>query len=283
MTIDDVRKYLASVRFRPAEPDSQNIREFLGIAKAEAVERGDRSGATTIWCLETALRIQDLYLRAFSQMKEHKFYQAWCDLERAEIALASLQRHDTTSWTEFCLGFIQTHIEHWQSIFPYKLFFSPEFIALKKTCSICGKIVTPREPCGHIKGHIYDGEECILEVTPQILGISFVDKPLQKYSVVFAGDPETGTPCDQYNYGIVEYAVNALRNPFDAWNVEHTKRIQPHSRFSHVGRNDPCPCGSTKKYKKCCGPKEGVLCPHMEFHFDVPPPPEIPTEGLLAV
>lgn len=23
---------------------------------------------------------------------------------------------------------------------------------------------------------------------------------------------------------------------------------------SDVGRNDPCPCGSGKKYKKCCGP-----------------------------
>ena len=23
-----------------------------------------------------------------------------------------------------------------------------------------------------------------------------------------------------------------------------------------VGRNDPCPCGSGKKYKKCCGMKE---------------------------
>jgi len=22
---------------------------------------------------------------------------------------------------------------------------------------------------------------------------------------------------------------------------------------SEVGRNDPCPCGSGKKYKKCCG------------------------------
>ena len=26
------------------------------------------------------------------------------------------------------------------------------------------------------------------------------------------------------------------------------RRIQP-----RVGRNDPCPCGSGKKYKKCCG------------------------------
>jgi preprotein translocase subunit SecA len=24
-------------------------------------------------------------------------------------------------------------------------------------------------------------------------------------------------------------------------------------RVHKVGRNDPCPCGSGKKYKKCCG------------------------------
>ncbi|MEE0874530.1 MAG: SEC-C metal-binding domain-containing protein [Ruminococcus sp.] len=23
-----------------------------------------------------------------------------------------------------------------------------------------------------------------------------------------------------------------------------------------IGRNDPCPCGSGKKYKKCCGRDE---------------------------
>ncbi|MEA1649028.1 MULTISPECIES: SEC-C metal-binding domain-containing protein [Nitrospirillum] len=24
-------------------------------------------------------------------------------------------------------------------------------------------------------------------------------------------------------------------------------------RQAKVGRNDPCPCGSGKKYKRCCG------------------------------
>ena len=29
---------------------------------------------------------------------------------------------------------------------------------------------------------------------------------------------------------------------------------EDHRAVSHkVGRNDPCPCGSGKKYKKCCG------------------------------
>lgn len=33
-------------------------------------------------------------------------------------------------------------------------------------------------------------------------------------------------------------------------------KINPHAeprQVEKVGRNDPCPCGSGKKYKKCCG------------------------------
>ena len=32
------------------------------------------------------------------------------------------------------------------------------------------------------------------------------------------------------------------------------ERLEPIKRETpKVGRNDPCPCGSGKKYKKCCG------------------------------
>lgn len=34
--------------------------------------------------------------------------------------------------------------------------------------------------------------------------------------------------------------------------VEEANRIKK-NQFKHVGRNDPCPCGSGLKYKKCCG------------------------------
>ena len=33
---------------------------------------------------------------------------------------------------------------------------------------------------------------------------------------------------------------------------KETKKIQAKSK-KKVGRNDPCPCGSGKKYKQCCG------------------------------
>ena len=35
---------------------------------------------------------------------------------------------------------------------------------------------------------------------------------------------------------------------------EHQKEeIQRYAVEHHIGRNDPCPCGSGKKYKKCHG------------------------------
>jgi uncharacterized protein len=34
---------------------------------------------------------------------------------------------------------------------------------------------------------------------------------------------------------------------------EAASRPAPLPRRSKVGRNDPCPCGSSKKYKRCCG------------------------------
>ena len=34
--------------------------------------------------------------------------------------------------------------------------------------------------------------------------------------------------------------------------VQKTKKATP-KRVNKIGRNDPCPCGSGKKYKQCCG------------------------------
>lgn len=33
----------------------------------------------------------------------------------------------------------------------------------------------------------------------------------------------------------------------------HTPENKPYVNSDRIGRNDPCPCGSGKKFKKCCG------------------------------
>jgi len=32
-----------------------------------------------------------------------------------------------------------------------------------------------------------------------------------------------------------------------------TRTVVAPRSVTKIGRNDPCPCGSGKKYKKCCG------------------------------
>ena len=39
----------------------------------------------------------------------------------------------------------------------------------------------------------------------------------------------------------------------DNANGENMINIVPQINDTKVGRNDMCPCGSGKKYKKCCG------------------------------
>ena len=38
--------------------------------------------------------------------------------------------------------------------------------------------------------------------------------------------------------------------------TDGTVKKQPQKKAKKPGRNDPCPCGSGKKYKKCCGRDE---------------------------
>ena len=53
------------------------------------------------------------------------------------------------------------------------------------------------------------------------------------------------------------YHVSIVRQPRERQIVEHAPgnqpTITPVRKDKKVGRNDPCPCGSGKKYKKCCG------------------------------
>jgi preprotein translocase subunit SecA len=53
------------------------------------------------------------------------------------------------------------------------------------------------------------------------------------------------------------FRVNVVQAPRERQTVENKYREEgpqrPVRRENKVGRNDPCPCGSGKKYKKCCG------------------------------
>ena len=273
MNIREVEEYLTFVKDNYKHRISSKYSEFLAIEKKKAVEMKDLETAEKYCCLEMVLKVQDDYISAFNSIKNNEFYEGWCLLERVEISCESLfmnmRRNDLERYK---LDFIDKQTEKFQSVFPYEWFISPEIVIGKKKCNICNREISFRNDCGHIAGKIYNGELCYRIVEDiKSFGIALVKNPAQKYSVLFTNN-ESGEKTDTYNYSVVRFLAERLESPFHGWEVILTKERHPHSRYSNTGRNDKCPCGSGKKYKYCCLNEDGVLRPHYDIAFEVPPP-----------
>lgn len=274
---DEIEGYLQAVAKRSvADDESKRVAGLLRSQKQKAVAEGDQAKAKLLWCYQEILEVQDLYIAAFSGLRSEEFFRAWRRLERIQVAWQYLEPHYNFEGDPHLLRFIAKQSEKLQSLFPYKAFFSPELIQ-KLECSICGAEVNPRKPCGHRTGEIYDGEPCLRRVVDvQVLSVSIVNDPGHKYSVLFPVDSATGKTYDPYNYAALKYLIMRLGGPFDPWDLEWTRRRQPHSDFTHILPTDPCPCESGKVYEQCCLRAEGVLRPHCDIIFQVPQ-----DEGLI--
>lgn len=266
-----VEHYLRHVTTRDND-GIEEIREELKRLKKSAILDGDQLQAKLIWCYEEILEIQRRYSLAFENMKTGFFYDAWCELERIEVAFHFLERHyDLEGDTKdiYKLQFIRNHSRQFQLLYPYALFFSTALIILGQRCSICEKAISIHHPCGHHVGEIYEGELCLREITEvNVLSVDIVANPVHKSAVPFLIDPESGKTYDHYNYVNVFSVVSNLENPFDMWELRQTTKLYPHSDFESIGRNEHCPCGSGKKYQECCLKKPGVEKPH--FHITLP-------------
>ena len=88
---------------------------------------------------------------------------------------------------------------------------------------------TPQNITRHVKGIYAEGEQEGMEELLQELHEEWLQTPRESL--------EGKKPADVLNGGSLFPRK-----------VETFRREMP-----KVGRNDPCPCGSGKKYKKCCG------------------------------
>ena len=232
--------------------------EELSYFKKNAVNESDQLTAKVAWCFETIGKIQDKFVEIYIHFINGEFYMGWCLLEKCEILIGFLDKHFLEKNNEFGIEHIRIHTKNFQSIFPYKTFFSPSSI-LKHRCSVCNKLITPRNHCGHEIGEIYNGEMCHkIAETIEILEVSIVENPVQKYSVTFLEGK------DQYNYEAIKYIVKKISSPWETWDYEKSKKLVP--KYKNVGRNELCPCGSGMKYKKCCLRKKQEI-DHLEFSY----------------
>ena len=86
---------------------------------------------------------------------------------------------------------------------------------------------------------------------------AYVDACLDPFYTLVAS-PDEWTP-EEKNLSRDAHVANAIWAVYDLREFWHDRGFAPRNpirKASEPGRNDPCPCGSGKKYKKCCGSEQ---------------------------
>ena len=228
--------------------------------------------ANICWFLKSACDIRDLYIHSISEIKDGDFYKGWCDLDSVENGLFTLLRNPFLDVAEFEVRELLELTHAWQKTFPYKFFLSPEILYKSVQCGICSANITPWERCQHEVGVVYCGACCHRHIiAAELLSLSIVDDPVQKYSVIHTRDDENGQKIEFYNYATVRFVAERVVSPFDGFKVVWIKAFHSHELFCDRPTDGPCPCESGRVYSDCCFPKRGVLRPHLHITFEKEP------------
>lgn len=244
------------MNFLESHPISNYLQEFKGTKlksdildelsrfKKIAVNQGDQTAAKDIWCLEQIYKVINHYITAYKQLVDKEHFQAWCEIDRADIELHFLRRHFDYTGNRYNLEFIEKNIYQLQKLFPYQYFLSREAVVKQWTCSICNEVIKIRSSCNHEVGEIYDGEMCCRVAGDiEFHAVALVTNPFDKYAVIFPEEKE-------YNYVALENLMKNWKTPYEKWDLRISKELN--DEYRGLGRNHQCVCDSGEKYKNCC-------------------------------
>lgn len=257
MSLAEIEAYLS---LKHLKLDAE-IEDEIELIRCDAIVVQDEVTANHCWCLGQIFSIQQRYLAAFFSLKAGKYEDAWYLFDQVEVSLGALESNFNT-----CINNDRYHMmligditKEYQKLFPYRLFSSREVIIKGEECSICGKSLSIRHPCGHRIGKLYMGELCCSVVTDlEFKAVAIVSDPFDKYAILKIEGQD-------YSYDVLEELMPKINNPFDAFRVETIRIKMP--EYEGVGRNERCPCGSGKKYKKCHMGRGSELMDHHIVHF----------------
>ena len=92
---------------------------------------------------------------------------------------------------------------------------------------------------------VADKHKNFMEIVNAVLGKNYtLEELLKKYKRRYVSNKIISSTT-------VLYRSNAFSNTLGI--IEDNENKPQFDTTKKIGRNDPCPCGSGKKYKKCCG------------------------------
>jgi len=202
------------------------------------------------------------YAVFWSLVLQEQFSDSWCSLQDVEDRLRILRKFGPIKAIGLLDG-IEEQCCHLEKLYPYKWFMSTEATYEQLECSICGQDMNS-QACPHIQGELYRG----------VLAVGIVKKVRELHAVALVQNPRDKRcvvkyPDDAPQFRLVRYLAFLIRdgriNPFGFSRVEEKRIRLTLTERNEVGRNDRCPCGSGKKFKKCCLGKARVERNHVDL------------------
>jgi len=202
------------------------------------------------------------YVSYWKLLVSNKFSDSWSALQDVQDRLRTVYRF-TNEPRPLILSHIERQCGELEKLYPYQVFASVGIIKEEAECSICGKSIDSFE-CEHIAGELYRGRLAygIVKHVKQLEEVSLVKNPADKRCTVQILDTS-----EQFNG--VAYLAEGIRDkilgPLSFSHLKFKKLKKPNNEIPLVGRNAPCPCGSGKKFKKCCIDKSVIETTHVEI------------------
>lgn len=96
---------------------------------------------------------------------------------------------------------------------------------------------------------VAEKHENFMDVINKLLGTKYtLDELLQRYKSRYLENKIFSSTTVLYKSKVFSKTLGIIEEDLERPQLEGVD-------LSKIGRNDPCPCGSGKKFKKCCGAK----------------------------
>ena len=249
---DELNKLKVRIRdsdFTNSFSEFDTCKEIFERVKQKAISNHNEKLANAQYVFTEYFRLFGLLSTYFSKLTQHSYKDSWNRLQDCFDAIKYV-RHFTIISNRLELDRLYQLLSHFENLYPKYIFASSEYVVSKSHCSICGQSMQSLD-CPHIKGELYWGEPAIEIITEikEFQAVCLVSNPEDKRCILELEDDNRSD--DEKYFKLIQY-LN-LNQPFlqDFYITEKTE-YRERSDIKKAGRNDPCPCGSGKKFKKCC-------------------------------
>lgn len=248
---------ITEYRFAQAQEAVNDMRRSLASARAKAGAASEPL-LNDLYVLDRYCDFLSSYHELWHKILNLKFSESWDSLQNALSLLRLIKR-----FSDVDIRFFEAQLIELERTYPYTIFLSIAVTAERLECSICGLDIDS-EQCPHMRGHLYNGvmASAIIRDITHMDHVAMVPHPEDKRCVIKYDDT-----AEQFK--LIRYLSTLIATKkfqiLDFGYLRFSKENRPNPDFRKLGRNDPCFCGSGKKFKKCCIASEYVEGDHVDL------------------